>query len=592
VEERIEVVSAGAEIKRGIFRDFPTQYRGPLGIVERRGFALDRVTRDGKAEPYHTEPTTDGVRVYIGDADVFLEPGPYVYRLAYRTDRQLGHFGDFDELYWNVTGNGWAFVIEHAAVRIHLPAGATVLESAGYTGRSGETGVDYSVIDQATGSIWFETTRTLAPKEGLTVAVSWPAGFVARPVASQQVKYLLRDNAALVAALVGLLLLLVYYLSVWARVGRDPQGGPITAVYAPPTGISPAASRYLARMGYDQKAFTAAILSMAVKGFLTISEGRKYHRLIKTGAKPALSRGEHAVAAALFKGGRDELVLSRRNRARIVKALKGLKKALRTEFEKTYFVTNRKYFYVGIAVTALMVPFFAVATPQVAIAGFMVVWLSGWSVGVYFLIRKAVCGWQEVASGQGDAVDLISAIFTTIFAAPFVGAELVVLGLIASIISVPAAVALGGIFAANFIFYHLLKAPTRLGRDALDRIEGFKLYLSVAEKDRMEFHNPPDATPELFERYLPYALALDVDHEWSERFASLLAAATQSQGGSTYSPGWYSGSAFHGGDLSGFTRSLSGSLASAVASSSASSSGSSGGGSSGGGGGGGGGGGW
>ncbi|MCZ6764440.1 MAG: DUF2207 domain-containing protein, partial [Alphaproteobacteria bacterium] len=124
VEERIEVVSAGAEIKRGIFRDFPTQYRGPLGMVERRGFALDRVSRDGLAEPYHTEPTSDGIRVYIGAANVFLEPGRYVYRLVYRTDRQLGHFGDFDELYWNVTGNGWAFVIEHAAVRIHLPAGA------------------------------------------------------------------------------------------------------------------------------------------------------------------------------------------------------------------------------------------------------------------------------------------------------------------------------------------------------------------------------------------------------------------------------------------------------------------------------------
>ena len=126
----------------------------------------------------------------------------------------------------------------------------------------------------------------------------------------------------------------------------------------------------------------------------------------------------------------------------------------------------------------------------------------------------------------------------------------------------------------------------------MDKIEGFKLYLSVAEKERLNILNPPHKTPELFEKYLPYALALDVEHEWSEQFTNVLAAAA-SDGG--YRPSWYRGSSWRSTDMTGFATSLGASLPGAISSSSTapgSSSGSSGGGSSGGGGGGGGGGGW
>ena len=77
----------------------------------------------------------------------------------------------------------------------------------------------------------------------------------------------------------------------------------------------------------------------------------------------------------------------------------------------------------------------------------------------------------------------------------------------------------------HVLFYHLLKAPTLTGRKVMDQIEGFKMYLSVAEKDRLNLLNPPEKTPELFEKYLPYALALDVENEWSEQFAEILARA-------------------------------------------------------------------
>jgi uncharacterized membrane protein len=131
----------------------------------------------------------------------------------------------------------------------------------------------------------------------------------------------------------------------------------------------------------------------------------------------------------------------------------------------------------------------------------------------------------------------------------------------------------------------------------MDRIEGFGHYLSVAEKDRMNFHNPPERTPELFERFLPYALALGVEQAWSEQFASVLSRAAASPAGSDghYRPRWYSGRGFARRGVTDFASSLGGSFSGAIASSSTapgSSSGSGGGGSSGGGGGGGGGSGW
>ena len=148
----------------------------------------------------------------------------------------------------------------------------------------------------------------------------------------------------------------------------------------------------------------------------------------------------------------------------------------------------------------------------------------------------------------------------------------------------------------NTLFYHLLKAPTLLGRRMMDQIAGFADYLSVAEKDRMNFHNPPERTPELFERFLPYALALGVEQAWSEQFSDVLARAGQAEGNRSghYSPRWYSGRSFDG-NFGNFASDLGSGFSGAIAAASTapgSSSGSGGGGSSGGGGGGGGGGGW
>jgi uncharacterized membrane protein len=155
----------------------------------------------------------------------------------------------------------------------------------------------------------------------------------------------------------------------------------------------------------------------------------------------------------------------------------------------------------------------------------------------------------------------------------------------------------GGV--AAYIFYFLLKAPTLLGAKIRDQIDGFKMFLNTAEKDRLEMLNPPQVTPEVFEKFLPYAIALDCENQWSKKFEAEAAAAAAAgdtrYGYSTYSPIWYSGGNVGSFNSGAFAAGLGASLAASAASAATapgSSSGSGGGGFSGGGGGGGGGGGW
>jgi uncharacterized membrane protein len=187
---------------------------------------------------------------------------------------------------------------------------------------------------------------------------------------------------------------------------------------------------------------------------------------------------------------------------------------------------------------------------------------------------------------------IFAALATTLFALPFFAGELFG-GYFAFTMSLSATLFFAILVFLNCLFYYLLKAPTMAGRQIMDQVEGFKIYLSVAEQDRLEVLHPPEKTPELFEKYLPHALALDVENEWSEQFADVLAKAQVD--GQPYHPAWYSGQSWNNLGTSGFADTLGSAFASAIASSAmapGSSSGSGGGGSSGGGGGGGGGGGW
>ena len=336
VTEDITVQATGQEIKRGIIRDFPTTYRDRLGNTVTVGFKVEEVLRDGRPEPYHTQSVSNGVKIFIGQKDVFLQAGVYTYTIRYRVDRELGFFKDFDELYWNVTGNGWTFAIDRAEAYIELPAGAKILKSAAYTGYQGDRGHDFTV-HSGDNLIVFKTTRPLASREGLTVAVSWPKGVVHEPSSQERMGFFFQDNVATAIGLIWLAVLLGFYLWVWYRVGRDPAAGTIIPLYSPPAGFSPAGVRFVSRMGYDDKAFAAAVVDMAVKGAVQIKEDDGDYTLVpRDVTKSALSTDEQLVTGQLFPGGKS-VKLENTNHTIIKSAIDVLKKNLQEGTGKDLF---------------------------------------------------------------------------------------------------------------------------------------------------------------------------------------------------------------------------------------------------------------
>ena len=283
VVEVIKVHSEGVQIKRGIFRDFPTRYEDKYGNNIVIKFEVIEILRDGRGESYHTESQSNGVRVYIGDSNVFLKPGDYYYTIKYKTNRQIGYFEDFDELYWNVTGNGWDFVIENASVVVNLPNGInrSEIKIEGFTGYQGSAGKDYKGEILSGSKVKLKTTRKLNSTEGFTILVQFPKGFVNEPSASDKFGYFIQDNIPSIIGLIGVVMLLLYYSLIWLRVGKDPQKGTIIPLFEPPSNISPAAARYLLEMGYDDKVFTSAIINLAVKGLIKIEEHDDEYSLVK-----------------------------------------------------------------------------------------------------------------------------------------------------------------------------------------------------------------------------------------------------------------------------------------------------------------------
>lgn len=538
VTERIRVRAEGKRIRHGIYRDFPTRYEDRLGNDYVVDFEPVTVLRDDTIEDWHVKDLRDGERVYFGSADRSVGPGVYTYTFRYRANRMLGYFRDHDELYWNVTGFDWAFPIDHAeaTVRFEFDVPPGEIRHEAYTGPPGATGRDYTSRIDSGGRVHFEANRPLSPVNGLTIVAGWPKGFVAEPTRATKFGWLLKDNLNLLAALAGLGLLLAYFVPVWRRYGKDPAPGPLVTRYAPPAGFSPASLRYIRQMYYDDKVMTAAIVNLAVKGYLRIDVeggsdgflgiGRQpdtwsLMRTSPAATAPPLAAGEKELHDALFAAG-DSIVLEQDNHVLLGKARQAHAASLNRDYNRHYF------------------------------------------------------RWNIVLNIPGVAIALLGGIV-----ALKLGPSVLVVATVAAMAVV------------TVVFSVIMKSPTLRGRKALDEMLGFRDYLEIAEKDELNLRNPPEKTPQLFEAYLPFALALGVDQQWSEKFAGVLASIRE-PGSEGYRPAWYGGTwngRSPGLATSGFSSALNSAVSSSVRAP-GSSSGGGGGGSSGGGGGGGGGGGW
>lgn len=526
VTETITVRAEGNQIRRGILRDYPVEYEDRFGNNVTVLYEPRSVTRNGAPEQFRSERQGRNVRTYFGRSDRFIERGEHTYVYRYDAGRMLGYFDEFDELYWNVTGNDSTFPIDNAsaAVRFDFDVPAESLQLQAYTGGFNEQGILYSAEVDSTGTAWFRTTMGLQQGDGLTIAVAWPKGLVQQPGNMRKFVWLLADNLNLLVAFAGLVALFSYYIPVWQKYGRDPLPGVIFTRYAPPEGFSPASLRYIDKMGYDNAAMTAAVVSLAVKGYLRIEDDDDTHTLHRQDPgdnPPALATGERELHDALFSAG-DDVVLIDENHEIIGGARKAHERSLKRDYQKRYFSTN----------------------------------------------------------GALNLPPLLVAVISTVIALK-----------IGPSFSVFAVMALMAVTIVTFAI--IMKKPTDPGRRLMDESAGFREYLEIAEKDEMNLRNPPHKTPQLFERYLPFALALGVEQQWAERFSRIF-ASLKGPNNSDWHPAWYNGS-WNSLDLSSNTSNLSSGLSSAISSSVSppgSSSGSGGGGFSGGGGGGGGVGGW
>ena len=412
--------------------------------------------------------------------------------------------------------------------------------------------------------------------------VDFPKGLVAPPTQFDRVLWFLRDNTSGIVGMCGLIVVAVYYVFVWTKVGRDPKRGTIVVRYEPPEGLSPAAMRYLKHRSYDDRSLVSAIVDLGVKKQLAIEEVGSAYRMTRLQSPNAeLSPEESKLLQNLFSAS-TTLTIGSQYESGLAKASATLESDLR-KLEAGWLHSNAAKMVLGILISLATFGLMLLEVPDVdnsrTGAAILSIFVCVFPLAVIGMIRQ---GWKTRKNLIGAAV--------------FTVAWIAMLAFFIFLTNVSVAVVLALLIAANAIFYSKRTALTPAGRALLDEVDGFQEFLVAVESDRIRRLNPPNKTPELFERYLPYALALSVEQRWAEQFAGVLAQAATATGETiNYFPSFYMSSSQASFDAGRFTSSLSDGFSSALSSSSSppgSSSGSDSSGSSGGGGGGGGGGGW
>ncbi|SDG39624.1 DUF2207 domain-containing protein [Pelagibacterium luteolum] len=587
VTETITVNAEGDEIRRGIFRDIPTTLETDGGGTVRMPISVEMVTRNGSAEPFDVEGFSGGRRIRIGSPDALLSRGEHTYEIVYIMERAVRSSEDFDELYWNATGNYWSFPILRSRAFVTLPEEAQIIEVNGYTGAVGEQGSDSSAERISDNQARFVVTRTLQAGEGLTISVTFAKGVIVSPEGSDAVAYWLSDYRDFVVPIVMLIIVIAFNGLAWGAVGRDPAKGTIIPRFYPPKGYSPALTHYIHRMGWQNSgwlAYSAALVSLAVKGLVEIEKAGKTTIITVTDKAPdaPLPPGEAVALSDLAP--LSPVTIDKTSGPKLAQSRTNVMQALEKENRAVYFKNNVAFVVLGIllglgclvgmVVLGVLDPLF------VFIAAFAAVFLS-----VLGLAARSM--WQGTGIGRFIALGIIG-----IFALNFSSMAIDLFRWTPIDFPFVAAVS---IIAITLVFAILMRAPTVHGRKLMDEIDGFKMYIETAEKERLNMSGEPEMTTQRFEAVLPYAMALGVEKPWSERFQNDLARNAVKDAGAGYSPRWYHGGNFSSGNfartMTGVTSGIGAAMISAQPVSS-SSSGSGGGGFSGGGGGGGGGGGW
>jgi len=503
------------------------------------------------------------VRVYLGSSSTRAPTGRQTYTLIYRVTGALGFFDEHDELYWNVTGNDWSFTIDEARFSLSLPSGTAYTGADFFTGWRGARGKGAQLLSD--GSV--VTTEPLSPGEGLTVVYAWPKGIVSRPQEPLLSQFFARHTIHFHVAL-PLLLLFTYFL-LWLRWGKDPPMPVVIPLFSPSTGRTPGFLRYVSRMGMDDTCFSAEVLNLAVKGYITIKKQepekpseKEFYLLQRTQKPPPEIPGaEKLLLTTLFGGEREEVAIKPENSATLANARERLTKLFKKN-GSGLFLKNT-----GIWLCGLLVPIFGLlmmgAGGQAEIAVASAFLTTAFAVVCYLGASDVIASGKFRRYKGSDLLAfilrrfipdfltnlLVFAVIGIVFVAVIVGAlffsglwvvVVIFFKLCAWIFSLlalaPLYVPLLSLVMAVVIvvFHELMTIRTPEGNRVLAEAEGLILYMGTAERRRLEMLHPPEETPEVFETLFPYAFALGVAETWAQRFDSILSE----QG---YTPDWCEG---------------------------------------------------
>jgi len=462
IEEKI-TYDFGQALRHGIYRDIIIKYKARGGNYNLR--VSDIKVVDENDQPYNFEVSYPNkyVRIKIGDADKEIS-GRKIYKIRYKIQRAINYFNDYDELYWNATGNEWSVAINKAKTLVFLPQEikASQLQKACFTGSYGETkecsgNQAMGDSDHLVKTLVFEENN-LEPQNGLTIVVGLPKGIINEPNFWQSAWETFKDNLILLLPLI----ILIFFLRWWYKYGRDPQGrGTIVAEFEAPDNLTAAEVGTIIDEHAQYKDLSAEIISLAVRGYLKITRLKEGKLFKKTdysleqlkSADDLENKFDKELMQSFFSGGKEVKLSSLKN-----KLSKKLKEIVKLIYET---VTNKGYFVKSPA---------KVRTKYIIISViffFLAFWLGGVFFGTLGVVSFIICG-------------------------------IIIL-----------------------IFSFLMPARTKKGVLAREHILGLKNYLQVAEKDRLKFHNAPAKNPAHFEKLLPYAMVLGVEKEWAKQFEDI-----------------------------------------------------------------------
>jgi len=294
VEEHITVEFD--EERHGIFREIPVWYEDAFNNNIKTGIKILEVSQDG--EKAMIDESSDGINliVRIGDPDEYIM-GIHEYVISYRVKHAILFFDDYDEIYWNATGSKWPVPVLKSSAVVILPDGAEMFDTSCYVGPKGSTSQDCGIATD-------ENSAAFAAEDFLTVAVGFEKGFVDRPSIFYKIIMFLWWNSLLLIPL----FIIIFVISYWWKVGKDPIVGTVVAEYEPPQDIWAAYAGILVKDSVSSSDITAMIIQMATKGYLII-ETKKDHKnknntfLIKKKVDNGLDNAHKQLFSELFKSG-------------------------------------------------------------------------------------------------------------------------------------------------------------------------------------------------------------------------------------------------------------------------------------------------